>query len=175
MPVARQNERRIKTLFTLLACCLALSVLFLCLENSLRSRLEKSSETHRVCSICGAEKREAAVLGITYWSEFQETECSRWYSDNGMKPHAHQWETDYWSVSYWNGTRFTPSFDPCATIGLSLLRDALKKVDQTTGEELKREYSASHSGETASRRFTERCWRILRSDKRSAVEVVGQK
>jgi hypothetical protein len=40
----------------------------------------------------------------------------------------------------------------------SRLRDALKKVDQTTGEELKREYSASHSDKTASRRFTGRCW-----------------
>jgi hypothetical protein len=156
-----------KVLLLLLPCCLALNVLGLGIL-ALRpegSPLEETSTTILVCSICGEEKREASIHGVTCRSELRETELSNWYRDVGMKPHSHRWETTYWRVTYGNGTYFSPSFDGCETLPLDLLRDALKKVDRATGEGLKRQYSAAQSDETAMRCFTERCWKILRSDK----------
>lgn len=124
-------------------------------------RLEKSSQESCVCSVCGQEKCEAAVLGLTYRSERRETDLSKWYWSNGLPPHSHRWETTDWTVRYWDGTYFSPSFDYCANIPLQLLREAVGKVDRATAEELKDDYRRAQSNESAASRFANRCWTIL--------------
>lgn len=42
------------------------------------------------CALCRLERHDYTGLGRR-WSEFEETECSRWYRDHILPVHAHTW------------------------------------------------------------------------------------
>jgi hypothetical protein len=120
-----------------------------------------SSREWLICPTCGKDRLRGTLLDVTWYDRERETELSKWYQQVGMQPHVHQWThlsswRQYWGGEIECGNSFGFALEPLRT-----LKEAAQRVDQTTAEDLIREYKATSHDPVKRRALFKRCDEIL--------------
>lgn len=158
----------------MLTTCRQVTAVALCavLLGTLCSCIGPGRYEMRTCACCGMGWKEETWLGIRHTNGPFDTDPSRWYVANGLKPHEHRW------VFACAGPKGWPRHGLCVDasgdflLPLLALRDVQPYIDEGTFRSLCGEYYACVELYDARRRgiddrskaFVAKCQAIIAAD-----------